>query len=103
MSRRSVHLRGSHIHKLFSLDVNNKLSPQRLAELGFIKCQIHSMKLNILRTVNIVFIDKEGQTPAELVLVLDMILRTVQNSNVLFGGVLLLLTMDHAQLAPTNG
>ena len=54
MSRRSVHLSSIHIHKLFCLDTNNKYSPQRLAELAFIKCQRNSTKLNILQTVNII-------------------------------------------------
>ena len=103
MSRQSVHLGGIHIHKLFCLDVNNKLSPQRLAELAFIKCQRNAMKLNILQTVNIIFLDEAGQLSAELVSVLDMILRTVRNTNIPFGGVLFLLTMDHTQLAPING
>ena len=39
MSRRSIHLGGLHIHKLFSLDVGNNMSPQRMAELSFIKLQ----------------------------------------------------------------
>ena len=33
---------------------------------------------------------------------LDVILRSVQNSNIQFGGALFLLTMDHTQLAPIN-
>ena len=32
-----------------------------------------------------------------------MILRAIRNDNIPFGGVLLLLTMDHTQLAPVQG
>ena len=61
------------------------------------------MKLNILQTVKIIFMNEAGQMWDELVLVLDMILRTVRNSNIPFGRVLLLLTMGHTQLATING
>ena len=64
MSRRSVHLGGLHNHKLFCLNVNNKMSPQRLAELLFIKCQQNPVKLNTLQTVNIIYLAEAGQMSA---------------------------------------
>ena len=73
--RRSVHLGGTHIHKLFSLPVNNSLSPQRMVELVILKLLRNPVKHNVLQTINIIFIDEVGQVSAELLSVLDMILR----------------------------
>ena len=74
MSRRSVHLGGLYLHKLFSLDVNNNISPQRMAESSFIKLLQDPTKLNALQVVNIVFLDEAGQLFAELLSVLDIVL-----------------------------
>jgi hypothetical protein len=48
-------------------------------------------------------LDEAGQTSAELLSTLDIILRRVRTNNTFFGGVLLLGTMDHMQLPPVRG
>ena len=95
ISRRSVHLGGIHIHKLSNLPVNNSISSQRIAELAFVKISSNPLKLNVLQTSNILFIDEAGQVLAELLLVLDMIFQRIRNNSIPFGGVLILCTMDH--------
>ena len=100
MSRQSVHLGRLHLHKLFSLDVNSNMSPQRMSKLSFIKLVRDLTKLNALQIVNIVFLNEAGQISAELLSVLDIILRQIRNNNTPFGGIIFLCTIDHTQLAP---
>ena len=60
-------------------------------------------KENILKCLDILFIDEIGQVPAELLSVIDIILRRIRNSQIVFGGVLVIGTMDHTQLQPVTG
>ena len=103
MSRRSVHLGGSHIHRLFALDVKDYLSPQRSAERAIIQLNKDPVKIDALKTVHIIFLDEAGQVSAELLSIIDMVLRRVRSNDLPFGGVLILCTFDHQQLQPIKG
>ena len=102
-ARRACAIGGSHFHILFGLQCNNRNSPFRAAELAIINLQKSPEKLQFLKEVNILFIDEEGQVSAELLSTLDMILRRIRNTNIFFGGVLVIGTMDHMQFNPIDG
>ena len=98
MARRSVHLGGKHIHYLFCLRIEIFLSPPRMAEIAIVKLLRMSHKLNVLRLLNILFVDEIGQVSAELLSVLDIILGRIRDSNIFMGGLLIITMMDHTQL-----
>ena len=105
MARRSNFLGGKHIHHVFCLPVEKGLTAHRMAELAVCNLlrESNSTKLNFLRTLDVLFYDEIGQLSAEMLSVLDLILRTIRGSNTFFGGVLTISTMDHLQLQPVVG
>ena len=48
------------------------------------------------------FIDELAQTSAEQIRAIDVILRHLRKSQIPFGGMLILGTMDHMQIQPIN-
>ena len=103
MSRRSVFLGGKHIHVLFGIPTEPNLSPHRMAELAITKLLRDPKKLSLLRKLDILFVDEIGQLPSELLAVLDIILRRIRDTNIFFGGVVIIGTIDHTQLQPVRG
>lgn len=57
---------------------------------------------HILAVIDI-FFDKIGQCSGENISLLDIIFKKVRKNNIFFGGVLLIGTLDHKQLAPIQG
>ncbi len=63
------------------------------------------LKKNIhhaLLTADFVFLDEAGKVLSELLAILDIILCRLQKSNMPFGGVLIIGTLDHTQIQPVN-
>ena len=61
MSKRANVLGGIHIHKLFKLPCKNGLNVHRMAELAVTDMLRAPEKIQVLRTLNILFIDEIGQ------------------------------------------
>jgi predicted GIY-YIG superfamily endonuclease len=95
---------GLHIHKLFHFptDGNATTSPFRCAELALQKIKRKTVILHALLTVDVIFYDELGQISAELLSAMDIILRHLRKSQIPFAGVLMLGSMDPAQLQPIN-
>ena len=74
-----------------------------MAELALINLSKHPLKLHVLQTMDILFIDEIGQVSAEMLSVMDMIMRRVKDSHIFMGGLLMICTMDHKQLEPVKG
>ena len=108
-ANRALTLGGSHIHHLFAIDVFNKSSAgndnnsHRLAECALINLSKQPVKLFVLQTMDLLFVDEIGQVSAQLLSVLDMIMRKVKDNDIFMGGVLMICTMDHKQLEPVTG
>ena len=99
MGVRANTLGGIHLHKIFFLPTDNKIS----SPFVYAEKAIEDIKRNIeiyhaLRTLDILFIDEFGQVSAEQLCTIDIILRKIRQSQTPFGGVLILYTMDHMQL-----
>jgi hypothetical protein len=104
MSRRSVFLGSKHLDHMFSLPFDKKgMSPYRIAELAISRLQRFPEKINLLRILDVLFLDEIGQLPAEMLSTIDIILRRVCNTDIFMGGVIIISTMDHTQLQPING
>ena len=103
MARCSVHLGGIHIHKLFQLPVQANLNLHRVAELSLQALLRYPVTLNMLKMIDIIFLDEVGQVSCELMTCLDLILRRIRNNNIFLGGLLFICTLDHKQFQPING
>jgi predicted GIY-YIG superfamily endonuclease len=100
MARRSIQLGGKHIAYLFGLTIEKNISPHRRAELAISKLLRDPKKINFILGLDILFIDELGQLSSELIAILDIILRKIRNTNIFFGGVLIMFTIDHTQIQP---
>ena len=103
MSKRANVLGGIHIHKLFKIPCKGKQNLHRLAELAIIGMKRKPEWIQVISSLNILFIDEIGQLSAEMLCTLDIILRKVRQNNIFLGGLLVIGTMDHKQLPPVNG
>ena len=103
LADRAFMLGGRHLHKLFQLRVRDQGSPHRLAELAIIALQKKPELFAFLRRLDVLFLDECGQVSAELLSILDIIMRKVRNSSLFMGGVLLIGTIDQVQLRPIKG
>jgi hypothetical protein len=103
MAKRANCLGGIHIHLLFQLPCKNISSLHRIAELAVNGLLRKPEYIEVLRTVNVLFIDEIGQVSAELLSTLDILLRKIRNSNIFFGGLLIIASLDHRQLPPVKG
>ena len=103
MCKRALQLGGIHVHQLFMLPVEEALTPHRKAELAILKLLRNPKKIDFVRTLDVIFFDEMGQVSSEYLSTLDIILRKVRGSNVFFGGILIIFTMDHTQLQPVEG
>ena len=103
MAKRSNSLGGLHIHMLFQLPIKNIASLHRLAELAANGLMRKPEYLKVLQTLNVLFIDEIGQVSSELLSTLDILLRYIRNSNIFFGGLLIIASLDHRQLPPVKG
>ena len=59
--------------------------------------------IQVISSLNILFIDNIDQLSAEMLCTLDIILRRVRRNNIFLGGLLFIGTMDHKQLPSVNG
>ena len=103
MSERAQQLGCEHISRIFCIPVNQRALPCCLAELAISRLLRNPIRLSYLRKLDVLFIDELGQISAELLSILDIILRRIRNSPAYMGGILVISTMDAAQLPPVNG
>jgi predicted GIY-YIG superfamily endonuclease len=101
---RSKQLGGTHIHRLFGLrGVDTTRSPGRIAERTIHDLYHNPELLWLLVWLDFLFLDEFGLLSAELLAILDMILRYVRRSSCYMGGVLIVTTIDVKQLMPFQG
>ena len=103
MARRLIALGGKHLHHVFMIPTESSLSIHRRAEHAIDRITKNSEKLNLIRTLDVLLLDEIGQLSAEMLSVLDMILRRIRENNIFMGGILVISTMDHTQLQPVQG
>ena len=102
-AKRANQLGGNHIHSLFCLDINHRMSPQRMAELAIIKIQKDPVKERFIKTVHVFNLDEAANLAAELLSVIDIICRKIRGINLPFGGIHFNGTMDASQFISITG
>ena len=95
MAERSLVLGGIHLHKLFEIPVHESAMPHCMVELVLLRLYKNSLALYILQTIDVLFVDELGQLSAQLISVLDIIMRCIRNSNQYMGGVLIIRLWIH--------
>ena len=75
--------------------MNKCINLHRLAEAALQSLIQHPVSLNVLKMVDVLFLDEVGQISCEMLSCLDMILRRVRNNNIFLGGILFICTLDH--------
>ena len=105
MSRRSLFKGSKHINHLFCLTfAKSNMSPFQIAETAVSKLFRHPEKMNLIKVMDIFFIDEIGQLPAEALSTVEIILRRMRNnSNMIMGFVIIISTLDHTLLKPVKG
>ena len=103
VAARATNLDGCHVHRMFCIPVKKNCPIYRLAEHTLINLMKDPVSYHILTVIDILFFDEIGQCSAENLSLLDIIFRKVRKNNIFFGGVLLIGTLDHKQLVPTQG
>ncbi len=99
MGDQATNLGGKHMHRLFGLSTKKMANVSRMAELAVDKLNRKSQLcyLHTLLTIDVLTFDEFGQASAQQVKTLDILLQKVRNSNIPFGGVLFISTVDPAQ------
>jgi len=92
-----------HIYEMFKIPVNTRAPPARLVDLALIALGRDPVRLNSILRMDFLAFDEFGQVSAELLSILDMILRKARGSSLYMGGVLVFATMDKDQLLPVSG
>jgi hypothetical protein len=105
MGVQATNLGGKHMHRLFGLSTKKMVNVSCISELAVDKLNRKSQLcyLHTLLTIIVLLFDEFGQVSAEKVKTLDVLLCKVCNSNIPFGGVLFISTVDPAQFGPING
>ena len=103
VAARATNLAGCHVHRMFRIPIKKNCPIYRLAEYTLINLMKDPVSFHILTVIDVLFFDEIGQCSAENLSLLDIIFRKVRKNNIFFGGVLLIGTLDHKQLAPING
>ena len=104
-SERARKLGGNHVHLVFPLIVNNnRLSFSQDIVNGCVKrLDADPLKRTMLRRTDVFVFEEIGLLSAEYFVALDGILRLIMNSNLPWGGKLLLSCGDAKQLPPVDG
>jgi predicted GIY-YIG superfamily endonuclease len=101
--KRSADMGGEHLHVRFKLAVNEQVSIVEAAEKAIVELQRDPKRWDLLCRMDVLLLDELGQINAQLLTILDMILRRIRKSTHWFGGILVFTTMDVRQLKPIHG
>ena len=75
-----------------------QLSPFKSAEKALEKIRRKITLLHVLLTMDVLFIDELAQKSAQQIATIDIILRKLRNSQLPFGGLLIIGSMDNSQI-----
>ena len=104
MGVRANALGGIHLHKLFGLPhkMNANSSPINCAKASIEKIKRNPILLFLILTLDALFIDELAQKSAQQIATIDIVLRTLRESQLPFGGVFIIASMDNTQIQPIN-
>ena len=102
-SERSMQFSGIHIHDLFGLPVSTSNVVDQIVQKALHKLTFDTAKLTLLKRLDVIYFEEIGMICAEEFAAIDLILQSVRDSFLPFGGVLICATGDPKQLPPPQG
>ena len=102
MALRAQALGGLHLQEIFKLPTSDgaSIAPFAAANQAIQKIERKTHLHYALLTADVIFLDEAGQVSSEQLAIIDIILRKMRGSQIPFGGVLIICTMDQRQLQP---
>lgn len=101
MAARATGLGGIHTAVLMGWGVpKSSARPYSVAEASLQTIMRDPIRKHLLLTADVIFFDEAAQESADRLATADIILRYLRKSQTPFGGVLILGSMDHAQIQP---
>ena len=94
---------GLHLHRLVPIPVSSSLPVIKQVETIVQKLYTDPLRLVVLKKMDVIIVEELGMLNSEQWSVLDQTLRFVNNSNIPFGGILVLGNGDPKQLRPPSG
>ena len=94
---------GKHINAIFPFPVTGEIVVQHYVEHAIRKLMCDPVKFKLVESIDVLFIEEVSMISAELWAAIDLVLQHVMESNVPFGGKLVISTGDFLQLPPPNG
>ena len=94
---------GLHLHKLIPIPVNSSLPVIVQVESTVQKLYTDPIRLVVLEKMDVIVLEELGMLNSEQWPVLDQTLRSVNNSNIPFGDILVFGKSDPKQLRPPSG
>ena len=96
---------GRKVLALFTLHASSEErdSMHRTAELAICKLLNNPVRLNLIKTCDVIGSDEIGQLDDAFMGVVDIIFRQIRGSDLYHGGMKILGTLDHTQIQPVQG
>ena len=101
-ARLSVQLFGEHIHRLFKISTKS-LDANSLANEALVRLNHDNNRKNLLKKLQVLFVEEIGLINAETWAAMDNILKNLKDSSESFGGVLIVANGDVCQLPNISG
>ena len=101
-ARRAVHVGGEHIHRLFGISVK-KLPASVLANEALSKLNNDLKRKYFLEKLQVLFVEEVSLIHAELWATMDIMLQSLKQNEIPFGGVLIIANGDCCQLPNVSG
>ena len=102
-AERSLTFGGTHLHELFALPVTNSPRVTTSIDKSLQKLMFDNARRIFLQRLDVIYIEEVGMVSAEDFATMDIVLQTIKNVPLPFGGVLLLASGDPKQLPPPTG
>ena len=102
-ARRSAQFCCDHIHRLFCIDTEEKNDAAAAASKSVRRLSFEPKKRALLMQLDVLVLEEIGLVNAELVTTIDLILRSIRNSDVSFGGIFVIANGDTKQLPSISG
>ena len=93
-SRRASHYNCHHIHRIFCINPSKKADPNTAAERALKKMHYHPEKKALLMSLNKLVIEEIGLPSSELLATMDLILQSVRQNQLFFGGIFVIANGD---------
>jgi predicted GIY-YIG superfamily endonuclease len=94
---------GIHMHKMCHMAPKKSWTVQMIADNAIRKIICNPLSLALINSIDALCFDELGNISTQLFSAIEIIFRTVRNNNLLFGGVLVIASIDTQQIKTIDG